>query len=221
MASRELVNTDFLNFYDDACALREALKPVTSVAKPALRGVKRQVPVPQATADMPALEEALRESLAKVLSNPLTKTQPKGHGIIPLRAVHDCRKLHAMLVKIRRQGDENAAAKVSDDEIPPDFDAQFRRFIAAIDPTHPFLEKKVDDGAEDPEAAGRHHQARSQAEEDGRSKHRTQASSQSAYCQREEAIEVGGLEDGEATELDAVQHGSAGVGDKTFVVDDN
>jgi hypothetical protein len=214
MASSKIVNPDWINLYDDAGALLEALNPPTNVAQPALRGVRRQTQTQQATADMPALEEALRESLSKFLHNPLAKTEPMGHGVTPLEAVHDCRKLYAMIVKLT--DDKNAPAQVGDDEIPPEFDGQFRRFIAAIDPTHPFLEKK-----EDPEAADRHHQARSQAEEEGRSKRCTQASSQSACCQREEAIEVGGLEDGEATELDAVQHGGADVGDKTFVVDGN
>jgi hypothetical protein len=144
MASSKIVNPDWLNLYDDAGALLEALNPVTNVARPALRGVKRQASVPQATANMPALEEALRESLSKVLNNPLTKTEPTGHGIIPLRAVHDCRKLHAMLVKLT--DDKNAPAKVSDDEISSDSDDQFGRFIAAIDPTHPFLRGGREEG---------------------------------------------------------------------------
>jgi hypothetical protein len=160
MAPANFSNLDYGLFYDDCGNLFEALKPVVSVPQPVRRGVRRQqAPVQEATSDVPALEAAFQESLGRILSSPQTKAQPKGHGIIPLKAIHPCRKLYEALVKMARLGDESAPTKVDDNEIPFGFDGLLGRFIDAIDPDHPFLpldkeeEKKVDAGgaeSEDP-----------------------------------------------------------------------
>ena len=153
MTSANIINSEFLTFYEDCGNLHDALEPIV-VPQPARRGVRRQAPVAQATPDIPALEVALQESLYRLLNNPLTKAEPKGHGIMPLKAIHDCRKFYAVIATIARSGDETASAKVADDEIPHELDGLLGKFVVAIDPTHPFLpveveeEKKVDGEAE-------------------------------------------------------------------------
>lgn len=155
MAPTNIINDYFLDVQTSANRLHEALRlaetAATAPPPPPRRGANRQAPVLQVTAEDPVeLEENLRVDINKLLNNPLTKAQPKGHGSIPLKAVHASHVLHKALVKMARLGDETAPAKVDDSEIPADFDSLIGRFVAAIDPVHPFLrphleEEKADD----------------------------------------------------------------------------